>query len=36
MHSRIQSKSEENINQLMVFDEIKLFAKNERELETLK
>ena len=29
------SKSQENINQLMYMDDIKQFAKNEKELETL-
>ena len=29
------SKSQEKINHLMYMDEIKLFAKNEKELETL-
>ena len=29
------SKSEEKINHLMYMDDIKLFAKNEKELETL-
>ena len=29
-------KSQENINHLMCMDEIKLFTKNEKELETLK
>ena len=36
MHSRIQTFwSQENINHLMYMDDIKLFAKNEKELETL-
>ena len=30
------SKSQEKINHLMYMDDIKLFAKNEKELETLK
>ena len=30
------SKSQEKINQLMYMDDIKQFAKNEKELETLK
>ena len=30
------SKSQEKINFLMYMDDIKLFAKNEKELETLK
>ena len=29
------SKSQEKINHLMYMDDIKLFAKNEKELETL-
>ena len=29
-------KSQEKINHLMYMDDIKLFAKNEKELETLK
>ena len=29
------SKSQENINHLMYMDDIKLYAKNEKELETL-
>ena len=29
------SRSQENINHLMYMDDIKLFAKNEKELETL-
>ena len=36
MHIRIQTcRSQEKINHLMYMDDIKLFAKNEKELETL-
>ena len=35
MHSRIQSRSQVEMNHLMYMDDIKLFAKNEKELETL-
>ena len=36
MHSRIKlSRAQGNINHLMYMDEIKIFAKNEKELETL-
>ena len=36
MHSRIQTQQIiEKVNHLMYMDDIKLFAKNEKELETL-
>ena len=34
MHSRILSISQEKINHLINMDDIKLFAKNEKEQET--
>ena len=36
MRVDINNKSQEKINHLMYMDNIKLFAKNEKELETLK
>ena len=37
MHRRTQlHKSREEINHLMLMDDIKLFAKKEKELETIK